>query len=303
MLSAIFIMCRVVAFSRGERKHPVVLVLAAVPHPATLRMALLLSGCCLLGTAPARAEGDSPRPAAGAKRKHERPAKKPIDSAAARRAARLGLGTRAVAGKLLAGHAERAWLRAAGGETQLPGTLRTPVARGWFVRGFGSGEAGYHQAIDIGGEIGWSVRAAAAGLVGYAGDELDGYGNLVILIHPGGFITIYAHNSKNRVVPGQRVDRGAVIAELGSTGRSKGPHVHFELLFSGENCDPAPLLRPGLRHKNQKAIDAEKASWRKPQQRPRAIVCHGRKHHPDYVDRPQPEELNEDVAPPEAEAP
>ncbi len=217
---------------------------------------------------------------------------KVADAPASRRAARLGLGTRPAAGQLLSGRAERAWVRAAGHEGQVPGTLKVPVVRGWFIRGFGSGEAGYHQAMDIGGEVGWNVRAAAPGIVGYSGNEVDGYGNLVILIHPGGWITIYAHNDRNRVTAGQRVDRGAVLASLGSTGRSKGPHVHFELLFDGENCDPGPLLRPGIRHRSGKITAYEKLSWRDPQKRPPGLVCRPRRHHPDYGGKGEPKTLD-----------
>jgi murein DD-endopeptidase MepM/ murein hydrolase activator NlpD len=201
---------------------------------------------------------------------------------AAARAERLGLGTNRVAGRLLAGKPEESWVRAAGGGNSLPGTLRFPVSRGWFVRGFGSGEGGYHQAMDIGGEVGWNVRAAAPGLVAYADDGIDGYGNLVLIVHPGGWVTSYAHNQKNIVVAGQKVGQGDVIAELGSTGRSKGPHVHFELLYDGENCDPAPLMRPFVRHKNGKSVHVSRAVWKQARNRPRAVACHRRKHHPAY---------------------
>jgi murein DD-endopeptidase MepM/ murein hydrolase activator NlpD len=196
------------------------------------------------------------------------------------RAERLGLGTNKAAGQLLRGHPEEAWVRAAGGSAKLPGTLRYPVARGWFVRGFGSGAGGYHQAMDIGGEVGWNVRAAASGVVAYASDGISGYGNFVILVHPGGWVTTYGHNSKLLVVPGQKVSAGEVVALLGSTGRSKGPHVHFELLFDGENCDPGPLFRPFVPHRNGKPADFPRATWSAAKQRPRAVACHGRKHHP-----------------------
>jgi murein DD-endopeptidase MepM/ murein hydrolase activator NlpD len=201
---------------------------------------------------------------------------------AAERAERLGLGTLRAAGKLLAGKPDESWVRAAGGGSSLPGTLKVPVAKGWFVRGFGSGAGGYHQAMDIGGVPGWNVRAAASGLVAYADDGVTGYGNLVMIVHPGGWVTSYAHNQKNRVVPGQKVNGGEVIAELGSTGRSKGPHSHFELLFDGENCDPAPLLRPFVRHKNGTSIHVTRAVWKQARKRPRAVACHPRKHHPAY---------------------
>ncbi len=217
-------------------------------------------------------------------RGRNRPIKPPRreETAASRRAARLGLGTRSAAGQLLAGRAEPAWFRAAGDGNRAPGTLGLPVANGWFVRGFGSGRGAYHQAIDIGGEMGWNVRAAAPGIVGYAGDELNGYGNLIILIHPGRLITLYAHNARNRVTAGQRVDRGAVIASLGSTGLSMGPHVHFELLYDGKNCDPAPLLHPILRHRHGKPIAVPGTRWRTLNKRPSAVTCDARRHHPDH---------------------
>ena len=204
------------------------------------------------------------------------------DRKARERAERLGLGTSKAAGQLLRAHPEEAWVRAAGGGARLPGTLRFPVTRGWFVRGFGSGEGGYHQAMDIGGEVGWNVRAAASGMVAYASDGINGYGNFVIIVHPGGWVTTYAHNSKNLVVPGQKVSAGQVVALLGSTGRSKGPHVHFELLYDGENCDPAPLFRPFVPHRSGKAADLPRATWSSAKQRPRAVVCHARKHHPGH---------------------
>lgn len=200
------------------------------------------------------------------------------------RAERLGLGTVKAAAQLLAGRAEPQWIRAAGAPTKtLPGTLRFPVDKGYIVRAFGSGMGGYHQAIDIGGELGLPVRAAGAGLVAYAGDAINGYGNLLIVVHPGGFITTYAHNQKNLVVAGQRVTRGAVIAHLGSTGRSKGPHVHFELLFQGKNCDPMPLFRPAATRKSGEPAAPALSSWKHANKRPKAIRCGPRKHHPDYV--------------------
>jgi murein DD-endopeptidase MepM/ murein hydrolase activator NlpD len=223
-------------------------------------------------------------PAVSAKRKSEAATPSP----ARQRAERLGLGTRRAAGELLAGRVSETWLRGTG-DAKPPTTLKFPVAKGWFVRGFGSGAGGYHQAMDIGGVVGSNVRAAAPGLVGYAGNELSGYGNLVILIHTGGFVTSYAHNSKNRVVAGQRVERGQVIAELGSTGRSKGPHVHFELLHGGMNCDPAGLFRPGVRRKDGSTMPVPRTSWPQSKRRPKAIACHPRKHHPGHAAPAAPE--------------
>lgn len=194
-------------------------------------------------------------------------------------AKRMGLGTKQAAGRILRGAIQPQWIRAAGGTGRLPGTLKWPVTKGWFVRGFGSGEGGYHLAIDIMGKIGWNVRAAAPGIVAYAGDEVRGYGNMVLVIHPGGWATMYAHNSVNFVVAGERVNRGAVLAEVGSTGISRGPHVHFELIFRGQNCDPLPLFRPGVRHRHKDG-STHQATWSNPAKRPKAVSCAPRRRHP-----------------------
>ncbi len=202
----------------------------------------------------------------------------PAQLRAAERARRLGLGNRQAASQLLRGQVSARWLSAAGGD-RLPGTLRWPVTRGRFVRGFGSGEGGYHLAMDIAGDIGWNVRAAAPGIVGYSDDGVRGYGNMVIVVHPGGWVTMYAHNSVNFVVPGQVVQTGSILAELGSTGISRGPHVHFELMHGGRNCDPAGLFRPGVRHRdgigNVRAL-----TWTLANARPDAIKCFPRRRHP-----------------------
>ncbi|MGF1468143.1 MAG: LysM peptidoglycan-binding domain-containing protein [Sandaracinaceae bacterium] len=199
------------------------------------------------------------------------------------RARRLGLGTRQVASALLRGRVESRWERAASqgwrrGRT--PGTLRWPVTRGWFVRGYGSGEGHYHLAVDIMGRIGWNVRAAAAGIVAYAGNEVPGYGNMVLVVHPGGWVTMYAHNSTNLVVAGQRVPKGGILGEVGSTGISRGPHVHFELMHDGKNCDPAALFRPGVRHRDGHHSPIERVTWSHADDRPARVRCHPRRRHP-----------------------
>ena len=205
-------------------------------------------------------------------------------SARERRAAavarRLGLGTLSAAGLLLHGSVTPRWSKAARGASRFRGTLLWPVRNGHFVRGYGSGQGGYHKAMDIAGKIGWNVRAAAAGIVGYAGDRVPGFGNMIMVIHPGDWITLYAHNSVNFVAAGERVERGAILAEVGSTGRSQGPHVHFELIFGGKNCDPAPLFRPGVRHRNGRLASLAYTSWRIPSKRPRVVACAPRQKHP-----------------------
>jgi murein DD-endopeptidase MepM/ murein hydrolase activator NlpD len=134
--------------------------------------------------------------------------------------------------------------------------------------------------MDIAGRIGWNVRAAAPGIVGYAGDKVSGFGNMVMVVHPGGWVTLYAHNSVNFVVAGQHVERGEVLAEVGSTGRSQGPHVHFELIQRNNNCDPAPLFRPGVRKRVGKLMQYDYTSWRLPDKRPKQIRCAKRQKHP-----------------------
>lgn len=198
-------------------------------------------------------------------------------------ARRLGLGSHTSARALLHGRLQPTWLREASrgfARNRLPGSLRWPVGNGWFVRGYGSGEGGYHLATDIMGEIGWNVRASAPGIVGYSGDEIPGYGNTVLIVHPGGWITMYAHNSVNFAVAGQRVPAGAIIAELGSTGISRGPHVHFELIFQGQNCDPAALWRPGIRHRNGHLTPMAPLTWGDAADRPEGVRCHRRMRHP-----------------------
>jgi murein DD-endopeptidase MepM/ murein hydrolase activator NlpD len=137
--------------------------------------------------------------------------------------------------------------------------------------------------MDIMGKIGWNVRAAADGVVGYAGDQVPGFGNMVMVVHPGGWVTLYAHNSVNFVAAGERVNKGSVLAEVGSTGRSTGPHVHFELIYNGKNCDPAPLFRPGVRHRSGKFSSVDYTSWRLPAKRPRSVQCAQRQKHPISV--------------------
>ena len=162
--------------------------------------------------------------------------------AARARARRLGLGDRRAASLLLTGMPEASWVQDAERFAHNDGTLLWPVSGGMFGRGYGSGSGGYHLAVDIDGPRGSDVMASAAGTVGYVGNELRGYGNVVMVVHPGGWITLYGHNQRILVTAGEHVFEGQQLAELGSTGRSMGPHVHFELISAGRNCDPLPLF-------------------------------------------------------------
>lgn len=99
-----------------------------------------------------------------------------------------------------------------------------------------------HQGIDIAARVGANIVAAQDGVVVYAGDEIGGYGNITVIAHRGGYFTVYAHAERNFTREGQRVHRGQVIATVGMTGRTYGPHLHFEVRKNGEAIDPEKYL-------------------------------------------------------------
>lgn len=103
------------------------------------------------------------------------------------------------------------------------------------------GGTGYHEGLDIAVDYGTPVRATASGKVTMAG-WVSGYGNLVEIDHGGGFVTRYGHNSMLLVVVGQEVKTGDIIALAGSTGRSTGPHCHYEVRVNGTPTDPLLFL-------------------------------------------------------------
>ena len=85
------------------------------------------------------------------------------------------------------------------------------------------------------------IHAAAAGAVSYVGQR-SGYGNVVEITHAGGMMTRYAHMSRFAARPGQQVAAGDRIGAIGSTGRSTGPHLHFEVRINGQAVDPRPFM-------------------------------------------------------------
>jgi len=115
--------------------------------------------------------------------------------------------------------------------------------RGWVTSGFGYRKSPFtglrekHEGWDIGSRAGSAIRATADGMVSVAGRE-RGYGKLVEIDHGYGVLTRYGHNSKNLVKIGSRVKRGQIIALVGSTGRSTGPHLHYEVLVNGVPTNP-----------------------------------------------------------------
>jgi len=123
-----------------------------------------------------------------------------------------------------------------------------PITKGWLSSYFGmrthpiSGRREMHKGIDFAGTMGGAVIAVAKGVVTYAGKRYN-YGNLIEIAHGNGYSTRYAHNSRLLVSVGDTVEKGFKIAEIGSSGRSTGPHVHFEVLKNGQEINPVPFIR------------------------------------------------------------
>ena len=115
-------------------------------------------------------------------------------------------------------------------------------ASGNIVRGFGTSQGVRNDGINIGGKMGDPIKAADAGKVVYAGNELKGYGNLILIKHDGGWVTAYAHNDKMLVKKGATVKRGEKIATMGQTGSVKSPQVHFEVRYKTKVVNPTDYL-------------------------------------------------------------
>lgn len=127
----------------------------------------------------------------------------------------------------------------------------SPVSTGFFSSNFGwridpfTGQRAMHEGVDFNVENGTPIRAAAGGIVVYS-DYHSGYGNMVEIDHGNGLISRYAHASRRLVKEGDVVLRGQKIGEVGSTGRSTGPHLHFEVLSNGVPQNPTRYLNlPG----------------------------------------------------------
>ncbi len=122
-----------------------------------------------------------------------------------------------------------------------------PVRSGWVSSYYGMrqdpfhGHTAFHQGIDLAASKGTEIRSAAGGMVEFVGTR-DGYGLTVHIRHGNGYQTRYGHASKLLVKSGQMVERGEKIALVGSTGRSTGPHLHFEVLKNGKTADPLKFL-------------------------------------------------------------
>jgi len=123
-----------------------------------------------------------------------------------------------------------------------------PVTGGYISSTFGmrldpfTGDVTMHSGMDFAGSEGEAVESVAAGVVTWAGDR-SGYGNMVEIDHGNGYATRYGHNETILVHVGEIVKKGQEIALMGSTGRSTGPHVHFEVLYNGVAVDPAKFVK------------------------------------------------------------
>ena len=123
-----------------------------------------------------------------------------------------------------------------------------PIEKGWISSHFGkradpfTGKQEFHRGVDFAGKYHSNVVSVAGGVVTEA-DDRSGYGYLVEIDHGNGYVTRYGHNDKMTVEVGQTVKKGQVIAKMGSTGRSTGPHVHFEVLKNGTRVDPMKFIR------------------------------------------------------------
>ncbi|HXG99272.1 MAG TPA: M23 family metallopeptidase [Sphingomicrobium sp.] len=124
-----------------------------------------------------------------------------------------------------------------------------PVRHADFTSGYGirsdpfKGRAAMHAGIDLAGPIGTPIYATADGVVSASEYNSGGYGNLIKLDHGRGIETRYGHLSSLAVQPGQRVSRGQLIARMGSTGRSTGSHLHYEVRIDGRAVNPIPFMK------------------------------------------------------------
>lgn len=127
-----------------------------------------------------------------------------------------------------------------------------PVKKGWISSNYGhrrdpfTGRMALHEGIDFAGKFGSDIIAVASGVVTWSGERY-GYGQLVEVNHGNGLVSRYAHNHENLVAVGDIVKKGQTIALMGSSGRSTGSHVHFEVYKHGRSVDPAAYIHRASR--------------------------------------------------------
>ena len=180
---------------------------------------------------------------------------------AAERAERLGLEGRDGWNQVMGGPAPATLM------AEVPGrpsdSLLWPTPSGYMGRGFGHTRRGrlrhrLHRGVDIPAEVGSAVRAARGGLVVYADNSVSGYGNMVVILHPGDRRTLYAHLARAAVFAGQEVAPGQVIGEVGRTGLTYAPHLHFEYRVRTRARNPRRLFveRPSFDEEKRMMADA-----------------------------------------------
>ena len=125
-----------------------------------------------------------------------------------------------------------------------------PITQGWLSSLFGwrndpiTGRRAFHRGLDFSGSFGSDVVAVASGVVIRVEHHFGNFGNMVEIDHGRGYATRYGHNEEILVAPGDKVSKGQTIALLGSSGRSTGPHVHFEVHRNGKAINPIDFVRP-----------------------------------------------------------
>ena len=169
------------------------------------------------------------------------PRKVPLPIGAdAQRAQQLGLGGSKTVSSLLLAAPKPEWIAAAGAIAEP--SLRWPVDKGKLWRGFEARRPAKHRhrhkGIDVGAPTGSLIRSVQRGIVAYSDNEVQGYGNLLVLVHPDGAVSMYAHCRAIYVFAGQQVERGKIVAEVGTTGITRGAHLHFEYRMKGVPRDP-----------------------------------------------------------------
>lgn len=138
------------------------------------------------------------------------------------------------------------------------GTITSGI--GWRLDPFGSGRMIYHHGVDISVPEGTPVHPTQVGTVIFAG-PYKGYGNLVVVDHGNGYETIYGHNSSVLAKPGDRVDQQSVIALSGNTGRSTGPHVHYEVRQFPVSAKERHEAQARLEARLKEAVMQNVAAW------------------------------------------
>ena len=134
---------------------------------------------------------------------------------------------------------------ATGNQSTAAPSFRWPV-RGRVITGFGpKTSGGQNDGINVAVPEGTPIKAAEDGVVAYAGNELKGYGNLVLVRHSNGFVTAYAHASELAVKKGETIKRGQVIGKAGATGNVTSPQLHFEVRKGATPVDPTQYLTGG----------------------------------------------------------